>query len=301
VAEPVVAEEEARCRRPKRNRRNDSHRSRGPGPWCDGHLARRGAAAPKARGLCAGWKPTPPRGLGFGCALRASGADATEHETSRNGGRAVHGVVPPALEFRRAQHRVGLPREWPPGEARRGHQAGRRDARRWPKPPEDNGRFTPPQGGEPERRRDKRRTRRQAGEAEKRAQGRCCGTRFSARRVAEPGAAEKVAQSVGPGSDRRSPGTAPVGPVRPWRTPTQIAAAAPDAAPDAVPDADAVPAPVPAAVVGRSPTRDAPPPSRRGCPESSGRAPPPRRASGETGRCPRIRRASRSLSACNPT
>jgi hypothetical protein len=55
---------------------------------------------------------------------------------------------------------------WPPGELRHSHQAGRRDARRWPKPSEDDIRLTPPQGGEPERRRDQRRTRRQAGGAE---------------------------------------------------------------------------------------------------------------------------------------
>jgi hypothetical protein len=49
------------------------------------------------------------------------------------------------------------------GEARQSHQEGRRDARRWAKPTEDHKRPTPPQGGEPERRRDQRRTRRQAG------------------------------------------------------------------------------------------------------------------------------------------
>jgi hypothetical protein len=57
----------------------------------------------------------------------------------------------------------GHPREWPPGEARHSHRAGRRDARRWPWPTEFVERPTPPQGGEPERRRDERRTRRQAG------------------------------------------------------------------------------------------------------------------------------------------
>jgi hypothetical protein len=36
--------------------------------------------------------------------------------------------------------------------------------------------------------------------------------RFSATRVAEPGAAEKVTRRVGLGSDRRAPGTAPAGP-----------------------------------------------------------------------------------------
>jgi hypothetical protein len=48
------------------------------------------------------------------------------------------------------------------GEACIGDGAGRRDARRWPTPHEDNERLTPPQGGEPERRRDERRMRRQA-------------------------------------------------------------------------------------------------------------------------------------------
>jgi hypothetical protein len=36
-----------------------------------------------------------------------------EHANSRSGGRAVHGIVPTAFEFRWAQCRVGLPREWP--------------------------------------------------------------------------------------------------------------------------------------------------------------------------------------------
>jgi hypothetical protein len=65
----------------------------------------------------------------------------------------------------------GAPREWPPGETRHSHQAGRRDARRWPMSFEKDGPFTPPQGGEPERRRDKRRTRRKAGGAEETGPG----------------------------------------------------------------------------------------------------------------------------------
>jgi hypothetical protein len=69
---------------------------------------------------------------------------------------------------------------------------------------EKDGPFTPPQGGEPERRRDQRRTRRQAGEAEKRAQERCCRTRSSVTRVAEPGAAEKVGCRGVPGTPQRS-------------------------------------------------------------------------------------------------
>jgi hypothetical protein len=52
------------------------------------------------------------------------------------------------------------------GEARHSHQAGRRDARRWPRSPEQDESHTPSQGGEPERRRDQRRTRRQAGATE---------------------------------------------------------------------------------------------------------------------------------------
>jgi plasmid stabilization system protein ParE len=49
---------------------------------------------------------------------------------------------------------------------------------------------------------------------EKRTQGRRCRGRFSATRVAEPGAAENVARRVGPQRDRRSPGTAATGPGR---------------------------------------------------------------------------------------
>jgi hypothetical protein len=41
----------------------------------------------------------------------AAGANLSEHETSRTGGRAVHGIVPTAFEFRWAQCRVGLPRD----------------------------------------------------------------------------------------------------------------------------------------------------------------------------------------------
>jgi hypothetical protein len=97
----------------------------------------------------------PPRGSRITCPV--------EYVNSRTGGRAVHGVVPPAFELQRAQHRVGLPREWRCGEARRRRQAGRRDDRRWPRTYEDEVRLTPPQGGEPERRRDQRRMRRKAG------------------------------------------------------------------------------------------------------------------------------------------
>jgi hypothetical protein len=91
---------------------------------------------------------------------------------SRNGGRAVHGIVPTAFEFRWAQCRVGLPREWRRRTVRHSRQAGRRDARRWPMPFENDGQPRPPQGGEPERRRDERRTRRKAGPPEKRAEAR---------------------------------------------------------------------------------------------------------------------------------
>jgi hypothetical protein len=80
-----------------------------------------------------------------------------EHETSRNGGRAVHGIVPSAFEFRWAQCRVGHSREWPSGTARHSHQEGRRDAWRWPRLTEGDERLSPPQGGEPEGRRDERR------------------------------------------------------------------------------------------------------------------------------------------------
>jgi hypothetical protein len=190
VAEPVIAEEETACLRPKGNRRNDWLRV----PW-----------APEATRHRYAPSRAPQR-------TRITGP--AEHVTSRNGGRAVHGIVPPAFEFRGAQCRVGLPREWRDGTARHSHQEGRRDARRWPRSTEDHERHTPPQGGEPERRRDKRRTRRQAGDAEKRTQGRCCRARSSETRVAEPGAAEKVARHVGPRSDRRAPGTAATGPGR---------------------------------------------------------------------------------------
>jgi hypothetical protein len=57
----------------------------------------------------------------------------------------------------------GVPPGMAFGEVHHSHQEGRRDARRWLKPTEDEIRRTPPQGGEPERRRDQRRTRRQAG------------------------------------------------------------------------------------------------------------------------------------------
>jgi hypothetical protein len=108
-----------------------------------------------------------------------------EHEKTRTGGRAVHGIVPIAFEFRWAQYRVGLPREWPPGEARHSHQAGRRDARRWPRSPEQDECFTPPQGGEPERRRDERRMRRKADDGRTSVSasdsGSACGSGSSAR------------------------------------------------------------------------------------------------------------------------
>jgi hypothetical protein len=66
-------------------------------------------------------------------------------------------------ELARAHSQGGHPRESRIGEACHSHQAGRRAARRWPQPTEDHKRLTPPQCGEPERRRDERRTRRQAG------------------------------------------------------------------------------------------------------------------------------------------
>jgi hypothetical protein len=58
----------------------------------------------------------------------AAGANLSEHETSRTGGRAVHGIVPTAFEFRWAQCRVGLPRGM---EQRRSvQQQARRPSRR---------------------------------------------------------------------------------------------------------------------------------------------------------------------------
>jgi hypothetical protein len=62
----------------------------------------------------------------------------------------------------------GAPPGFRDGEARHSRQEGRRDARRWPIPPEEADHKMPPQGGEPERRRDVRRTRRKAGAPEKR-------------------------------------------------------------------------------------------------------------------------------------
>jgi hypothetical protein len=123
-------------------------------------------------------------------AAAVAAANSTDHETSRTGGRAVHGIVPPAFEFRWAQYRVGLPREWRDGEVRHSHQTGRRDARRWPRSIEDDKSLTPSQGGEPERRRDERRTRRQAGASGNRAQGQCRRTRFS------PSAREKGSENA---------------------------------------------------------------------------------------------------------
>jgi hypothetical protein len=57
-----------------------------------------------------------------------------------------------------AHSQGGHPREARDGEVSTGHEAGRRDARRWPRTYDDDERHTPPQGGEPERRRDERRT-----------------------------------------------------------------------------------------------------------------------------------------------
>jgi hypothetical protein len=120
-------------------------------------------------------------------------------EESRDGGRAVHGIVPIAFEFRWAQYRVGLPREWPPGEERDSHQAGRRDARRWPNPTERNEHHTPPQGGEPERRRDKRRARRKAGGSENRVP--------AAAPAPAAGTASASADSAGARCGHRNPDT----------------------------------------------------------------------------------------------
>ena len=85
-------------------------------------------------------------------------------------------------ELVRAHSQGGHPREWRHGEARHSHQEGRRDARRWTEPTEDDIRLTPPQGGGPERRRDERRMRRQAGVSKNRAQGRCSRRSPSGRR-----------------------------------------------------------------------------------------------------------------------
>jgi hypothetical protein len=228
----------------------------GPSPWCDGHRARRGAAAPKASGLCAGWKPTPPflsmvqwascplwghrcagwnptppRALVFGYAIRACGADTSEHETSRTGHvrRSEHEEREPGIRRSLSGPRwaVVLFQRCPaPARAKRktswGLPAGvqytvlcrQRSSFVRPNtvsgspgngvpPPSENdpwinicrGEVYPlpsngqhhrntggsesrpydqafaPQGGEPKRRRDRRRTRRQAGVSENRAYG----------------------------------------------------------------------------------------------------------------------------------
>jgi hypothetical protein len=154
VAEPVVAEEEAPCRRSKRNRRNDWHRSR---------------------------RPQAPHGTDTPLHALLGAPESRAPLSTRR--RAPAGV--PSLrmcrcpsELVRAHSQGGHPRESRIGEARHSHQAGRRDVRRWPKPSEDDIRLKPPQGDEPKRRRDQRRTRRQAGGSGKRTQGRCCGARF---------------------------------------------------------------------------------------------------------------------------
>jgi hypothetical protein len=156
---PVVAEEEATCRGPKRNRRNDWHRSHGP-------RARPVTAAPLL-------VPGEDRESRATLSTRTRASAKPDARNTRDGCRASAGRPPgegrPNLLQRcpapaRTKRRIRWRR--PPGEARHSHQAGRRDARRWPRSPEQDECFTPPQGGEPERRRDQRRTRRQAGEAE---------------------------------------------------------------------------------------------------------------------------------------
>jgi hypothetical protein len=120
----------------------------------------RSQAPPKEKGpafdrrATGGWPGTAPVGPGrptspirhFMASRGTRITTSTEHENSRTGGRAVHGIVPIAFEFRWAQYRVGLPREWPPGDVRDSHQAGRRDARRWLNAHENEDHLTPPQG-----------------------------------------------------------------------------------------------------------------------------------------------------------
>jgi hypothetical protein len=48
-------------------------------PWCGGHPARRVAGSPKASGLCAGWKPTPPRVVVFSDAAAVADAVPKTH------------------------------------------------------------------------------------------------------------------------------------------------------------------------------------------------------------------------------
>jgi hypothetical protein len=90
VAEPGAAEGGSRDRRP-----HGDQRPPGTEPW----------TSAAARHRCASCRAEQSTRF----------QDSAEHMKSRHGGRAVHGIVPPAFEFRWAQYRVGSP----PGVASR--------------------------------------------------------------------------------------------------------------------------------------------------------------------------------------
>jgi hypothetical protein len=115
--------------------------------WRRGH----GGRVPGIRRPLAGRRQT--------VALSAVPGSRTRDSENEEG--ATAGVRSLRMCRRRFEHvwahsQGGHPREERNGEACIGDGAGRRDARRWPTPTEEEVRPTPPQGGEPERRRDER-------------------------------------------------------------------------------------------------------------------------------------------------
>jgi hypothetical protein len=188
VAEPVIAERGSARRGPKRGRRNDWHRSRGLRASCvaDSPLhvppgaresraprstRRRAPAMADAGDTRDGWRASAGRFTGKGWPILFQRCPAPARAIRRARSGATAGVrslrmCRRGFEHARAHSQGGHPRGARLGEACHSHQEGRRDARRWPKALEDDECHTPPQGGEPELRRDERRTRRQAGEAE---------------------------------------------------------------------------------------------------------------------------------------
>jgi hypothetical protein len=173
----------------------------GSAPWAPGALRSR------CRPLCAPRSPRFTRPLGTRNPATArpdvgdtrDGCRASAGRSSGRGRSILFQRCPAPARAARRTSRRRLPENRAPAT-----QAGRRDARRWPTALEHEDRHTPPQGGEPKRRRDKRRTRRQAGVSEKRAQGRCCHARFSGTRVAEPVIAEEETTDRRPKRDRRN-------------------------------------------------------------------------------------------------
>jgi hypothetical protein len=140
------------------------------------------AATPDARRTGDGCRASAGRHPGEGRPKLFQRCPAPARATRRTMRGVTAGVRSLRMCRRRFEHvwahsQGGHPREGRNEEACIGGEEGRRDARRWPTPLEDNERLTPPQGGEPERRRDERRMRRQAGIPEKRPQGRCASRR----------------------------------------------------------------------------------------------------------------------------